>query len=42
MFGVLPNKYRTYNEQIADKDWRSIEATQGLRYGESVGRVWVE
>ena len=22
MFGVLPDKYRTYTEQIADKDMR--------------------
>jgi hypothetical protein len=38
MFGVRPNKYRTYSEQIVDKDGRSIEARLGLRFGEIGGR----
>ena len=35
MFGIRPNKQRAYSEQIADKDWRSIEARLWLRYGKS-------
>ena len=38
MFGVRPNIYRTYSEHIADKDRRSIEARQELRFGKSRGR----
>ena len=33
MFGVIPNKYRIYSEQIADKDRRYIGAILELRYG---------
>jgi hypothetical protein len=30
IFGVLPDMYRTYSEEITDKDKRSIEAILGL------------
>ena len=38
MFGILPNKYRVYSEQIADKDMRDNGARLGLRYGKSGDR----
>jgi hypothetical protein len=38
MFGIKPNKYRVYNEQIVDKDRKNNEARLGLRYGKSGDR----
>jgi hypothetical protein len=33
MFGILPDKYRTSTEEIADKNRRDFEAILWLKYG---------
>jgi hypothetical protein len=35
MFSDRLNKYRTYSEQVVDKNGRRMGATLGLRYGKS-------